>query len=64
MLQDQWDIKVTIKSDLKKTLVFGFRSRLPIGVVLSFVGYRHEVLPVMQVLSHSTRAYICNADGL
>ena len=28
------------------------------------MGYYHEVLPMMQRISHSTRAYIINAEGL
>ena len=24
------------------------------------MGYKHEVVPLLQVLSHKTRAYICN----
>ena len=40
------------------------QSRLAIGVMLGYVGLRHEVLPMMQVLSHRTRAYIWNEDGL
>ena len=59
-----FDIKVQIKEDLKKSLIFGLQARLPIGVILGFVGYRHHVLPIMQTLSHSTRAYIVNSDGL
>ena len=32
--------------------------------MLSFIGFRHEVLRLLQVLSQSTRAYIVNAEGL
>ena len=28
------------------------------------MGYRHDVVPMMQRVSHSTRAYIVNAEGL
>ena len=59
-----FDVRVTIKRHLKRKLVFGLQSRLAIGIILGYVGLRHEVLPLMQVLSHSTRAYIWNADGL
>ena len=33
-------------------------------MILSFLGYRKEVMPILQKLSHSTRAYIVNSDGL
>ena len=32
--------------------------------MLSYFGFYHEVLPKMQRISHSTRAYIINARGL
>ena len=59
-----FDIKVQIKEDLKKCLVFGLGARLPIGLVLGFTGFSHEVLQIKQTISHSTRAYLCNANGL
>ena len=49
---------------MTKSLIFGFNSRLPIGLVLTFYGYSHEVICQMQLLSHGTRAFIYNADGL
>ena len=64
MLVEPQDVKVQIKEDLKKCLILNLRSRLAIGVVLGFVGWRHEVIPILQSLSHSTRAYIINANGL
>ena len=33
-------------------------------MVLGFFGFRHEVMKLMQCLSHGTRAYIVNSDGL
>lgn len=45
-------------------MIFGIRARLPIGIILGFFGYRHEVMKLMQCLSHSTRAFIVNANGL
>ena len=53
-----------IKDNLKKKLIFSFNSKLPIALVLGYLGYRHEILPLMQVLSHGTRAYILNENGL
>ena len=64
MLRDTWDIKADIKEEMKKGLIFGLRARLPIGMILGYVGYRHEVMPLLQIISHQTRAYIWNADGL
>ena len=58
------DVKVPIKEDLKKGLIFGLEARLPIGVILGFSGFTHEALPLMQNMSNATRAYIYNADLL
>ena len=58
------DIKVQIKEELRKGLIFGFYARPPIGIILGFVGYRNQVLPLMQILSHATWAYIVNANYL
>ena len=33
-------------------------------MILGFAGYRHLVFPLLQTLSHGTRAYIVNAEGL
>ena len=60
----EFEIKVTIKEELKKSLIFGLPARLPAAVILGFLGWRHEVMAIMQNLSHQTRAYICNADAL
>ena len=59
-----FDIRVPLKEDLKKALVFGIHARLPVALILSFYSYDHEVMWLMQSLSHSTRAFIQNADGL
>ena len=56
--------RVKIREDLKKGLIFGLEARQPIGIILGFVGYAHQVMPLMQLLSHGTRAYIVNAEGL
>ena len=63
-MREAFDIRVTIRDNLKKGLVFGLQARLPIGLILGFFGFRHEVLSLMQTLSHSSRAYILNAKGL
>ena len=59
-----FDINVQIKEKLKKGLIFGLKSRLAIGLILGYMGYRHDVVSMMQRVSHSTRAYIWNAKGL
>ena len=64
MFAETQDVKGEIKEDLQKGLILNLQSRLAIGVVLGFVGWRHEVIPILQTLSHSTRAYIINANGL
>ena len=51
---ENFEIKVPLKEDLKKGLVFNFKARLPIGILLGFIGYRHEVIHIMQTISHST----------
>ena len=38
------DIKVSIKDELKKNLIFGLQARLPIGLILGFYGFRHQVM--------------------
>ena len=63
-MSEVFDVKVPIREELKKCLIFRLQARPPIGIILGFVGFRHEVLPITQILSHATRAYIVNADGL
>ena len=53
-----------IKDEFKKDLILGFSARPPIGIILGLIGFRYQVMPLMQTLSHKTRAYIVNADGL
>ena len=63
-MSEPFNIKVPIRDDLKSNLIFGLEARPPISIILGFVDYRHQVIPLMQGLSHGTRAYIVNADGL
>ena len=63
-MSEDYDIKVQIKEDLKRGLIFGLRARPSIGIVLGFAGYENQVTHLMKTLSHQTRAYIVNADGL
>ena len=39
--------KVPIKEELKKSLIFGLEARLPIGIILGYVGYRPIVIDLM-----------------
>ena len=64
MLRDKFDIKVPIREQILKCLIFGLQARLPIATILSYMGYRHDVIWILQTLSHTTRAYIWNANGL
>ena len=58
------DVIVPIKEELKRNLIFGIQARPAIGMILSFFGYSYEVFELLQTLSHSTRAFIFNAEGL
>ena len=64
MLRDTFHIKVPIHKDKLKDLVFGMKTRIGISEVLAYFGERKHAIQLMQVLSHGTRAYIYNADGL
>ena len=44
--------------------VQGIQSRLATALIFSYVGNQHQVPGILQKLSHRTRAYIVNADGL
>ena len=63
-MSEAHDILVPIRDELKKDLIFGIKARPPTGLILGFAGFRHEVIPLMQCLSHGVRAYLVNADGL
>ena len=62
--RDSWTIKVPLKESLKKGLIFGLQSRLPVGLILGFLDYTNHVVPLLQIISHGTRAYIWNENGL
>lgn len=63
-MRETFDINEQIRDDLKKGLIFDLEARLPAATILAYSGYRREVLPLMQNISHATRAFIWNADGL
>ena len=44
---ETFDIKAPIVDELKRGLVFGLQARLPIGSILSFAGYHHQIMPLM-----------------
>ena len=60
----EYETNVQNKEVLYKGLIFGLKARLPIGLILGLAGIRREVMPIMQTLSHTTRAYIINANFL
>ena len=62
-MSENYEMKVELKDELKKVLILGVDARLPIGIILGFAGYRHQVMPLVQTLSHSTRACSVNANG-
>ena len=58
-------VKVPIRYEHRLVLPFGsLQARAPIGTVFGFFGYSHEVHDLLSTLSHSTRAFIVNAEGL
>ena len=63
-MAQNFSLKVEIKEDLKKGLIFGIKSRPAIGSILSFSGYKHQIMPQLQKISHSERAFLLNANGL
>ena len=63
-MQQIFQVKAPLRDELSKNLIFGINSRLAAATILKFVGYQHEVMPLMQQLSHQTRAYTINAKGL
>ena len=63
-MTDNFDFILPVRNELKKDFILGLKGRLPIALILGFSGYRSQVLPLLQSLSHTFRAYICNANGL
>ena len=54
MLRDNFDVRVPIREEMMKDLIFGLEARLPIAIVLSYIGFRHDIAPLLQTLSHQT----------
>ena len=58
---------VPIKEDFFKSMPFeekGITARASCAIILAFYGYSSDVVALLQELSHKTRAYIWNAQGL
>ena len=45
-------------------MIFNLEAKEPIDLILGYMGNLHEVIPLMQTISHNTRAYISNSNGL
>ena len=57
--------RIPIKQELIKLIPFGaLKSRNVAAIVLSYAEDRERIYELMQTISHSTRAYITNAEGL
>ena len=57
--------KVAIRAKFCKRLPFlGFNSRNVSATVMSYYGDRDDVYRLLQRASHTTRAYLYNANGL
>ena len=46
-MSEPLEVLVPIKDELKKNLIFGIEARLPIGIILGFYGFRHQVMEMM-----------------
>ena len=59
-----FDIIVEIRTNFMKCQpIEGLQSRLPVVTIFAYMGFKHEVMPILQQMSHKTRAYAFNADG-
>ena len=59
------DIIVEIKHSHKKSLPFGRAlTKSTIFMVLCYVSWRDEIIPLMQCISHTTRACVLNHEIL
>ena len=46
-MSKNFDIKVLIKGELRKELIFGMKSRLSIAMILGLSGHRDQVMYMM-----------------
>ena len=44
---EKFDIRVPIKDDLRKGLILGLQARLPIGIILGFLGHQLYIFPLL-----------------
>ena len=62
---DSKDIRVEIKADQLSSLPFkDLQSRVCTATILQYTGYQQQIILLLQKLSHKSRAYIFNANGL
>ena len=62
-IRDEWDICLEIKKNKSKGFTLKLQARI-FAIVFSYMDYRYRVISLLQVLSHGTRAYVWNLDGL
>ena len=61
----KFESDVPIKENYLKLIPFeGLQARVPVAIIFSYFGFRDQVFDLMQVLSHTTRAYFVNSGGL
>ena len=58
------DIIVPVKEELYVWKIFGFKAFEPTARMLGYIGYRHQVIPILQILCHGARTFIVSTDGL
>ena len=46
-MDQNFDIVVPIRQELMRCLIFGLKARLPIGLILGFLDFRHVVIQLM-----------------
>ena len=57
--------KVRIRQHLLKSLPLPrIQARAPTAIILSFTAFRHEIISILQKISHKSRAFIINANFL
>ena len=62
--QLKFDIKVPLRADYKKGPTFGILASEPFCYMLGYIGYHHEVVGMLQILSDDSRLFVANACKL